>query len=291
MPCFGTSHPSPQIANSIMMFHFCELDAAARMRPRPAPPAPAAQRSSGPSPLSSPSGSLQGAGAAAAAAAFQGAGASSQQLSPVHSYAPSWSGEAALPGCHGWMGAGLQMSTRPSADQLAWVRAEAPLHTGLLHGHAALNLGCTSPAAGSEASDLLFGEASAGGSQAATGLGDSPSRPAQRAAPPQQQGQATPPRQQSAGPPSSVRAGSSDSLSDSSSRQQSLLPSASLLPAGSIPAPPPSLAIGSSRRAAEPQLRLALPVHTRGAAKAAVRLLRGQLDAAQTDLAGERGSL
>lgn len=78
-----------------MMFHFCELDAAARMRPRPAPAAPTAQRSGAASPLSSPSGSMQGAGAAAAAA-FHMAGGSSHQLSPVHSYAPSWSGELAV---------------------------------------------------------------------------------------------------------------------------------------------------------------------------------------------------
>ncbi|KAL4433954.1 hypothetical protein ABPG75_000395 [Micractinium tetrahymenae] len=226
---------SPLIANSIMMFHFCELDAAARMRPRPAPAAPPAPRTGAASPLSSPSGSVHSAAAAAAAAAagFHGLGGSSQQLSPVHSHAPSWSG--------------------------------------------------------SEASELLFGEGSISSSQAGAGLGDTPARPAQRPQQQQQQqqqqGQATPPRQQSSARPSSVRAGSSDSLSDSSSRQQSLLPSASLLPAGSVPAPPASLGTGSSRKAAEQQLRLALPVHNRGAAKAAVRLLKEQLDTAQADLA------
>lgn len=163
----------------------------------------------------------------------------------------------------------------------------------LLCWQAALSPGGTAVPAGSEASDL-FGDGSASGSQAAAGLGDSPSRPAQRPVPQQQQGRASPPRRQSTGQPSSARAGSSDSLSDSSSRQQSLLPSASLLPANlqtRLPAPPPSLVVGSSRRASDQQLRLALPVHNRGAAKAAVRLLRGQLDTAQADLAGERRSL
>lgn len=90
------------------MFHFCELDAAARMRPRaaaaprasPGSAAGGAGASGGASLLGSPAGSLGTAAAAAApAAGFLGPG-SSTQLSPMHSYAPSWSG-AWYAGCAG----------------------------------------------------------------------------------------------------------------------------------------------------------------------------------------------
>lgn len=80
-----------QIANSVMMFHFCELDAAARVRPRASSqhPAPrtAASLDRGGSTGMSPAGSL---------AASAGAGAlPGPDSSPLHSYAPSWSGSEA----------------------------------------------------------------------------------------------------------------------------------------------------------------------------------------------------
>ena len=210
-----------QIANSVMMRHFCELDAASRVKPRPsaAITAPGSTERSGSTSrvALSPASSLGTAAAAAAAAAGGFPGPSSS----THSYAPSWSG--------------------------------------------------------SEASDLLFGgESSSSSLVAAEGVrggaapaGGSPARSHS------QHYHQTPPRQQAAAglPP----AGGSDSQLDRSGRQESLLPATS----GALAGAPVGSGHGSG------QLRLALPVQQRGAAKAAVRLLREQLAATHTDLQGE----
>ena len=199
-----------------MMFHFCELDAAARMRPRAAaaaPPPPRAPGSADGAAAQLPAGQQGSPGSAPGRS-------SSAQLSPQHSYAPSWSG--------------------------------------------------------SEASELLFGADSAsvssslaaGGSSAA--LGDSPARPAPHRHSLGHHQHATPPR-----PPPPPR---SDSLSDGSGRQASMLPAASL--------PPPSGTAAGLLGGA--QLRMALPVNQRGATKAALRQLHDQLATAQADLAGAR---
>ena len=94
--------PLLQVANSVMMLHFCELDAAARVRPRAAAPPRALPGGTTPldgcSLLGSPHGSLESSAAAAAAAGFRGP-SSSAQHSPVHSYAPSWSGSEASDLC------------------------------------------------------------------------------------------------------------------------------------------------------------------------------------------------
>jgi hypothetical protein len=208
-----------QIANSVMMRHFCELDAASRVKPRPsaavaAPALGSAERSGSTLRVAlSPASSLGATAAAATAAAGGFPGPSSS----THSYAPSWSG--------------------------------------------------------SEASDLLFGGDSSSSSQVAAEGGRGGAAPAggSPARSHSQHHHQTPPRQHSAAglPP----AGSSDSQLDRSGRQESLLPATSGPVAGA--------AVGSG------QLRLALPVQQRGAAKAAVRLLREQLGATLTDLHGE----
>lgn len=210
----------PQIANSLMMFHFCELDAAARMRPRAASAGPpgaggsaldggASERASQ---LGSPLGSL---GAAAAGG--------STQLSPMHSYAPSWSGSEA-------------------SDLFP----------------------------GSSTSSLAAAAAAAAVAGSASTLSDSPARqPSQQ----QHHHQHTPPRPQHA---QQLHASAhSDSHSDGGRHQP-------LAAAGMLPASAGLGALGGGG-----QLRLALPVQHRGAAKAAARLLREQLATAQADLQGE----
>lgn len=225
------------------MFHFCELDAAARMRPRAASVGPPAAFPSGQldgsnsaSQLGSPRGSL-GAPVAGAAAG----GGSSTQLSPMHSYAPSWSG--------------------------------------------------------SEASDLFPGSstsslaASAAAAAAAPGGGSSPAdSPAQHPQQPHHHHERTPPRtrpqhaQHAQQPHGSARSSSPAH----SSRQQlvapgGLLPGSAALATPALASPGAGAALGGSG-----QLRLALPVQQRGAAKAAARLLREQLATAQADLQGEQ---
>ena len=86
-----------QIANSVMMRHFCELDAASRVKPRPsaavaAPALGSAERSGSTLRVAlSPASSLGATAAAATAAAGGFPGPSSS----THSYAPSWSGSEA----------------------------------------------------------------------------------------------------------------------------------------------------------------------------------------------------
>lgn len=219
-----------------MMFHFCELDAAARMRPRAASVGPPAASPGGqmdgsasiPSQLGSPRGSL---GAQAPA----GAG-SSTQLSPMHSYAPSWSG--------------------------------------------------------SEASDLFPGSsssslaASAAAAAAALGGGSLADSPAQHLHQSHHHDR-TPLRPQQAQHAQQVHGSAHSGSPAHGSRQQlvapgALLPGGAAMGAAGLPSPGAGASLGVGG-----QLRLALPVQQRGAAKAAARLLREQLATAQADLQGE----
>lgn len=223
------------------MFHFCELDAAARMRPRAASVGPA---------TASPGGQLDGSTSASQLGSPRGslgaqmpgaAGGSSTQLSPMHSYAPSWSGSEA---------------------------------SDLFPGSSTSSL-ATSAAAATAAAALGGGGA----------LADSPAQQ-QR----QHHHEGTPPRLQQA---QRGQHGSARSTSPVHGSRQQLVAPGGLLP-GSASLGAPGLAspggvggMGSTLSAGSGQLRLALPVQQRGAAKAAARLLREQLATAQADLQGE----